>query len=281
MTEVSDFSETMAKRGPASLEQMCTTAAWQAAMNVTEFTLYYSRAARSPKDYRAYCDFVGRLNALLREANPQPSALLYYPIYDIWGEFLPVAEKLTLDSQSQRTKTIVNSFMALGQQMTRRQIPFALADHELLAAMSIGNGQLSIKGRAFDTLVLPGDVELPPAAARQVERFEASGGRVVRGAESIEFHNLSSILSGAGDRVVVGRFARNGREILLIVNVGGQPVETAFDTAGAVQWLRADPATGRIEPAKTDGQDKIAVSLTPRSTTLLIGPIRPVPTDTQ
>ena len=272
MTEVSDFSQNMSKQGPASLEQMCAAAAWQAAMGVTEFTLYYNRAARSPKDYRAYCDFVGRLNALLREARPEPSVLLYYPVYDVWGEFLPVAEKLTLDSQSQRMKTIVNSFMSLGQQMTRRQIPFALADHELLAAMSIASGQLSIKGRAFDTLVLPRDVELPLAAARQVERFEASGGKVVRGMENVDLNKLGGVLSGAGDRVVVGRFTRSGREILLIVNVGGEAVETAFSAAGAAQWLKADPATGRMESAKTDEQDKIAVSLTPRSTLLLIGP---------
>jgi dTDP-4-amino-4,6-dideoxygalactose transaminase len=94
MTEVSDFSQNMSKQGPASREQLTATAAWQAAMGVTEFTLYYNRAARPPADYRAYCNFVGRLNALLREANPQPSVLLYYPIYDVWGEFLPVAEKL-------------------------------------------------------------------------------------------------------------------------------------------------------------------------------------------
>jgi len=272
MTEVSDFSENMANRGPASPEQMCAAAAWQAAMGVTEFTLYYNRAARSPKDYRAYCDFVGRLNALLREASPQPRVLLYYPIYDVWGEFLPVAEKLTLDSQSQRMKTIVSSFMSLGQQMTRRQIPFALADHELLAAASIGDGRLSLKGRAFDILILPRDVELPPPTARQVKQFEASGGRVVRDMENVDFSKLGGVLSGAGDRVVVGRFARGGREILLILNVGGEPVETAFMTANAAQWLRADPAIGRIEPAKTDGQDKIIVSLPPRSATLLIGP---------
>ncbi len=281
MTEVSDFSQNVSKQGSASLEQMTATAAWQAALGVTEFTLYYNRGKRTPKDYRAYCDFVGRLNALLREARPEPHGLLYYPIYDVWSEFLPVAEKLTVASQSQRMKTIVNSFMSLGQRMTRRQIPFALADHELLAAATIRKGQLSIKGRPFDALVLPSAVELPSRAAEQVKRFEAGGGNVVRGAESIDSHDFGSVISGGGDRVVFGRFTRSGREILLIVNVGGEAVETAVAAPRAAQWLAADPGTGLIEPAKTKGQDKIAVSLAQRAAVLLISPIRPAPTDTQ
>ena len=274
MTEVSDFSQNVSKQGPASLDQMCATAAWQAAMGVTEFTLYYNRAARSAKDYRAYCDFAGRLNALLREARPEPRVLLYYPIYDAWGEYLPVAEKLTVASQSERMRTIVNSFMSLGQRLTRRQIPFALADHEVLAATKVGNGQLSIKGRGFETLVLASGVELPPRAARQVERFKASGGKVIRGLENIGSNEFPSLVVGGGDRVVVGLFSRGGREILLIVNVGGEAVETVVAAAKAGEWLQADPASGLIEAAETDGQDKIGVCLTPRSAMLLIGPIR-------
>ncbi|MBN2271213.1 MAG: hypothetical protein JXN61_11405 [Sedimentisphaerales bacterium] len=274
MTEVSDFSENMAKRGPASLEQMCATAAWQAAMGVTEFTLYYNRAARSPEDYRAYCDFVGRLNALLREARAEPSVLLYYPIYDAWGEYLPIAEKLTVESQSERMKTIVNSFMSLGQRMTRRQIPFALADHELLGSAAVRNGQLFIKGRGFDTLVLPSGVELPAGADKQMKEFETAGGKVVRGGEGAEFRELSGIVSGAGDRVVVGRFTRGWREIVLIVNVGGESVEATITAPQAAQWLRADPGSGRIKAVRAAGPDKIAVSLGRRCAVILIGPIR-------
>jgi len=120
--------------------------------------------------------------------------------------------------------------------------------------------------------VLPLGVELPNRAARQVERFKASGGKIIRDAESIDSHDLSSIVSGAGDRVVVGRFTRRGREILLIVNVGSETVEAAVNAPRAEQWLKADPGTGRIETPKIKGQNKITVSLTPRSAMLFIGP---------
>ena len=92
MTEVSDFSQKQGGSGPADLDAMRATAAWQAAWGVTEFTLYYSPADRPAAEYRAYADFVGRLNAV-HAARPDPTkVLLYYPIYDLWAEYRPVAE---------------------------------------------------------------------------------------------------------------------------------------------------------------------------------------------
>ena len=88
MTEVSDFIETLSGHAPASITDMQATAAWQAAWGVTDFTLYYSLALRSPQKYRAYCDYVGRLNAILKPARLESKVLLYYPIYDLWAEYL-------------------------------------------------------------------------------------------------------------------------------------------------------------------------------------------------
>ncbi|MFH1604661.1 MAG: hypothetical protein ABIH03_12215, partial [Pseudomonadota bacterium] len=210
MTEVSDFSQVMAKQGPVSLDKMRATAAWQAAFGVTEFTLYYNRAARSAEDWRAYCDFVGRLNAVLREARPAPQVLLYYPIYDVWGEYRPVGEPLALGSQSQQMQKVVNSFMQLGQMMVRRQVLFALADHEMLAAAKVRDGRISIGRHSFDMLVLPDGVELPKDASGQVVRFEQGGGKKL----SSDLQGLGGSLSVANDRIVIGRFVRDGREIL-------------------------------------------------------------------
>ena len=281
MTEVSDFSETMAKRGPAPLADMCAAAAWQAALGATEFTLYYNRAARSPTDYRAYCDFVGRLNSLLRDARPAPRVLLYYPIYDIWGEYRPVAEPLTLNSQSDRMKKLVNSFMSLGEHTTRRQIPFALIDHELLATVEVREGHILVNGRAFDALVLPAGVEMPKSAAEKANLFKAAGGKILAdGADGNTQMDALAALYGSGalsspnDRIVVGRFVRDGKDILVIVNVAAKEYNGGVTAENASAWLAADPASGRIGPAAADSNGNIILSMPPRTALLLIGPGR-------
>jgi hypothetical protein len=305
MTEVSDFLQWQAKQGPASLAQMQATAAWQAAFGVTEFTLYYGIYRRHAEQCRSYCDFVGRLNALLREAQLAPQVLLYYPIYDLWGEYVPVAGQLTLKSQSQRVQHIVGSFMRLGQQMVKKQISFVLVDHQLLADAEVRNADMWIKGKRFSALVLPAGVKLPGPAAEKVNRFKASGGRVFCGlpcssspgssgstefAEVIDFNALADIypsrlsvlrsstkneLSVQTDRVVIGRFVRTGREILLVVNVAEKPYAAGITVRNGTDWLVADPASGQFEQAKTDEVGRIIITLPPQGAVLLIAPPAP------
>lgn len=279
MTEVSDFSETMAGKEPASVADMCATAAWQAALGVTEFTLYYNRGQRTPEQYNAYNTFVGRLNALLREARPAPRVLLYYPIADAWAEYQPVAEKLTAESQSPRMQRVAGSFMDLGQRMTRAQISFALIDHAALAAAGVEGGLLLVDDLRFSTVVLPADVELPDGAATVLKRLEAAGGRILRdtGGTKVDLSAVaqaydSGILNEPAERLVVGRFTRADRELLLIVNVGSTACKRTISAPDAAKWLAADPETGTIAPVGIGGQGRVAISLPPRATRILMGP---------
>jgi hypothetical protein len=250
---------------------------------VTEFTLYYNRQQRTPEDYRWYCAFIGRLNALLREAQPSPRVLLYYPIWDIWSEYKPVGAKLTKDSQSSRLRLIVDSFMDLGQFMTRGHISFALVDHEMLANGRIQGDTIHLGNGRFKALVLPAKVKLPAAVEEQIKRFEVGGGRVLRTAWGPElnlapvaavYHDNARITSLGASRVVMGRFTRGGREIVLVVNVAGTGYDGTMTARDAAQWTVGDPATGAMEPVKTDPEGQIVLSLPPRATRVFIGPPR-------
>jgi len=277
MSEMSDFSQQMAKQGHVTLDKMCAAAAWQIALGVTEFNLYYTYSARTPEDYRAYCEYVGRCNTILRDARQTPDVLLYYPIYDLWAEYIPVAEKLTLQTQSARAQQISNSFLSIGSQLTRRQVSFALTDHKLLQEAVVRGSKLQIKGASFDSLVLPARVELPPAAVKVVEGFEAAGGKVLR-ADAGGAINTDPLVAAQGtlsvpnDRIIVGRFNRDGRDILIVVNVGSQRYEGAISVKNASNWIIADPGTGKIELAKTDESSRIPLSLAGSASRILISP---------
>ncbi len=279
MTEVSDFSQIMANGKAVSLELMQATAAWQAALGVTEFTLYYDYRRRSAEDYRSYCNYVGRLNAVLRDARPTCRVLLYYPIYDLWSEYLPIPGKLTVESQSDRARMLVSSFMQLGRQMTRRQVAFTLADHELMSQADVKGAQLNVRGHRFGALVLPAGAMLPETAMEKVEQFRLNGGIVIRPGKQgagIDFEKLSGLYAGGllsipNDRIVLGRFRRDGREILILVNVSSEPYQGGISCRKSAGWLAADPGTGRIDKAVIDAEGKIKISLKPHSAIFLIG----------
>jgi hypothetical protein len=283
MTEVSDFSQTMAGKGPAPLADMTATAGWQAAFGVTEFTLYYNYRQRKNDTYKQYCDFVGRVNAVLREAQPIHRVLLYYPIYDIWSEYIPIAGKLTLDSQSKRMQQIVNSFLRLGQQIVKKQISFVVADHELLASAEVRDNDIWIAGHRFEVLVLPASVELPEAAEAIVKKFEATGGEVLRdntSGQGIDFDSLGNIytsgkLAVPNDQIIVGRFSRQGRKILILVNVGSNPYSGKVLVGNSAQWLIAHPDSGQVEPITTDESGDLAISLPSHGVITLIDNLQP------
>jgi len=279
MTEVSDFHQWMNHKKRASLAEMCATAAWQAALGVTEFTLYYDYRNRQPNDYRAYCDFVGRLNSILRPARLAPKVLLYYPIYDIWGQYLPTAQKLSPQSQTKKLRDIQNSFFQLCRQMTTNQISFTLIDHELLAAAKISPDGIKINNHQFKALVLPAEVQLPPSAAEVVKRFETAGGKVLRAQSpqsQLDFAALNNLYSSGkldtpNDKIIVGRFVREDRNILIVVNVG--PIDFADNLTldNQLNWLAAHPDTGKIDLVKPLEMGKIKLALPARSTLILIG----------
>ncbi len=309
MTEVSDFSQRMANRSDAALDAMQATAAWQAAWGVTDFRLYYAPARRSASDYRAYCDFVGRLNALLEPATPDPHVLLYYPIYDLWAEYRPVAEPLRLASQPPLVRKIVASFWRLGTALQRSQNPFVMADHELLATAKVGGqrGQapslqpvsaaqssvgrrsqsplrdgepvLTIAGHSFTTLVLPEGVVLPKPAATMVEQFRAAGGRIVTDGERAQFNTVTlshavrpeNRLSPASETIALGRFRRDGRTILVLVNVAPRPYHGQLAVGTEGTWACLDPATGSNSPLATDGQGRLPIALSAHRAIAIVG----------
>jgi hypothetical protein len=253
MTEVSDFSQKMGDRGPAPLAQMQAAAAWQAAWGVTDFTLYYKTADRSADDYRAYCTYVGRLNAVLKPATLDSQVLLYYPIEDLWEEYRPVTE-LTTKSQSPRAQRIIASFMNLGQTLVRSQIPFCLIDHEKLAVAAVTKeGNLNIGGHGFAALIVPDGVEMPEEAAASMERFRRSGGQVlIDGATSFPASALEAVLRPAyrlvpaSQRIILGRFMRDEHPVLLLVNVGKEPYAGHLTLERGGTWRIGDPASGNL-----------------------------------
>jgi hypothetical protein len=273
MTEVSDFSQKMSGGGPASLPDMQAAAAWQAAWGVTEFTLYYGTEDRPAETCRAYGDYVGRLNAVLKPASFDRRVLLYYPIYDLWAEYLPVAEPLRLESQSPRARQIVASFMQLGRTLQRSQIPFALADHEHLAKAQIDGGRLRVGAGEFESLVVPQGVELPPDAAAVVERFQQSGGFVLRDEAAAPSRSKEGLIdalkpafriSPASDTIASGCFVRDGRTVLLLVNVGSAAYAGQLVGKEPCAWLRLDPANGSIQVLGQQPTTPHEIQLEPR-----------------
>ena len=213
MTEVSDFSEKMGGSGPVDLETMCAAAAWQSAMGVTEFTLYYNIKDRDEATHKQYCNYVGRLNAILRGAKPVYDVVLHYPIAELQAEYLPMAEPLDLGKLSQRTQELVRNFEQSGRLLLEHQIPFVISENK-------------------------------PEAGSLHKYFVETSDDVQK-----LFAAALPKITPDNTWMMLGRFQRDGRDIFLLLNADDESYDGMLSfPSGAEQrcWNVLDPATGEI-----------------------------------
>ena len=285
MSEMSDHSQKMGDPPQsASLDWMKAGAAWQMAMGVTDFTLYYSPADRSPEEYREYCTYVGRINAILRDATPVCETLLYYPIGDIAEEYRPVAEKPSFENQSPRMQRIVGSMMRLGERLTRAQTLLCIVDDAALEVGCINGDRLCVGVDGVVRarfLVIPADVRLSDRVSGVVEQFAAAGGVVLRDESPADGElttaklaavNSPNPLTPPNEEIVHGVFRRDGQWIHCWVNVGGAVYDGRFTVGGeeVPRWVRLDPEDGSMTPVTTGSGGTLPLRLEPGRCSLFI-----------
>jgi hypothetical protein len=257
-TEISDFAQKMSKdKKPATLDWMEAAAAWEAIWGVTEFTLYYRIDDRSPAIHKQYCDYVGRLNAILRDAAPVHSALLYYPITDVQREYKPTAEPLSLKLQSQRLQEIIQSFDRLGGMLVRNQVPFIIVDEQGV------KDWIKRTGKSDWTVFVPQNVSLP-AEVKQLGIKEVRDDNFAAGLNSSreKFEPANELLS-------FGKFQRDGKTIYVVFNADEKPYNGTLHTNGINVAAQLEPEDGNI---RTDVKkaDTVPVVLEAHKTVIFV-----------
>ena len=277
MTEISDLIEQMGGMGRAEPAWMRAAAAWQAAFGVTEFTLYYDPNRFSPAEYRSYTDYIGRLNAVLREARPDPRVLLYYPTADLMAEYLPAAAPIfSAEPKSASARELIASFGRLGGMLVRHQIPFALADSRAFDFARRAEGRVKIGYGEFEAILVPRGARLPDSP--ELQAWIREGGRVLHdsGGEQDLVEVLGPLALGArldapSEQIVLGRFVREDRPVLLLVNIGDASYEGQVTLPRPGRWERWDPTSGRISVLPEPPQGRHKLTLPALEAVLLIG----------
>ena len=301
MTEVSEHSEWMGNKMVAPLDWMEATAAWQAAWGVTDFTLYYGISGgdefpyRNETSHKAYCGFVGRLNAILLDAEPIRPILLYYPIETMQEEFIPSALDIGEAPKSQKMSKVLGSFERIGQTLMHAQIPFTLIDGESILELS--DEQLA----DCTVLIVPDSAEVPQEALdRLANIWRDLDERIIRASDDhpynapellpesvVRFGAPRLELTTPSDAITEGVFYRDGRLIFLLANLTDTerdagsalvlPKYGRFGTYayGTDGWARLNPQTGECDALAAgdeDGAVKFRISLAPFETILVTAP---------
>lgn len=311
MTEVSDFGQILwGEKKSVPLEWMEATAAWQAAWGVTDFTLYYgihgtaNAPYRNEESHKKYSEFVGRLNAILLDAEPVRPLLLYYPIETMRREFLPTKERVNDYPQSETMTAATRSFIGIGRALMRAQIPFTVIDGDSIRELA--DERLA----DYTGIIFPRESNPPQDVRERLERVwkiaatgEASADDAARltaataerpyetpeaAAEAVgSAAGTRLAITPASDYLTEGVFVRDGRLVFLMANLYGDAYTGnvtlvmpkfgpfADKEISADGWSVLNPQTGAATPltvTRADGKITFPLTLAARETLLLIAP---------
>ena len=281
-SEVSDHNQSVLGSGPATVEAMKGTAACHLAGGVTELNLYYGIDSRpnfpyrNPASFKSYCDFVGRINAVVREAEPVKKVLLYYPAYDLQREFIPETEPLMDEhNQSETMKTVIGSAFSAGRSLAQAQIPFVWADYLALAGARVSDGKIVVGEHSLDALVLPKGIVMPEAVQKVCDDMEKQGGKVMAAPVECTADYIAQAIAPAEcftpalPQLVYGKFERDGRTIYLVLNASESDYEGTLSAAKGGVWAVLDPDSGEIAAVNSTPAG-VPVSLKPLQTLLYV-----------
>ena len=294
MTEISDFSQlNSGDRQPANLETMESAAAWQAAFGVTEFNLYYNVGGapyRNEETHRNYCRYVGRLNAVLRDAVPIRQVLLYYPIEEMQSEFKPVTEKYGVSNQSARAGELISSFEIIGNGLGRVQTSFDVVDRKTLQNLSKSPNDpdeaARLRGKFRGVIFPQGSEKIEyDWADPDFKVFRVSDEDAPKTWEDVarlfgDFTGPRLTPTPGYPSCIEGAFEREGRYVFLVANAVVEPAEVTFRLDGvdgvefeSQEWTKLDPKSGAVETFASDGS-AITVKFPGRGAYLLVSPKR-------
>jgi hypothetical protein len=286
MCEMSDFDQTINGKNPVDVQHMQVATAWQMAMGVTDFNLYYTPSYgkqfpyRQEAQYKEYCNFVGRVNALLMEAKPVRKTLLYYPIYDLQREFIPVAEKMSWRTQRELTKTIESSFRQLGANLLKAQTQFVLVDYLVLEKAKVNSNEtIQVGANQCSAVVFPKGITLPASVSKIMEEAKSKGVKIVYANDYKESPMPEELAGLVGtdeklipseESVAFGKFIRDGLDVYMMVNTGDKNYIGKLNVEKGKRYIQLDPQTGQLSEEQINADQLVSINLAPLQTRLYI-----------
>ncbi len=148
---------------------------------------------------------------------------LYYPIYDMWTWYQPVAEPLRSALQPEMLRRVVDSFTETFFSLLRAGYPVCLVDHRHLAEARTEGRRMRIGQSLFEAVVMSGTEELPGPARKNLETWHNAGGLIIEAAREPGWQarlreRFPPAVSSSQPGCLATRFERDGVEVTLLVN---------------------------------------------------------------
>ncbi len=179
-----------------------------------------------------YHAYTARLGYLLSRGRAVNATALYYDVRSIWAG-------------ASRREQAIRLHFALSERLLERQCEFDYIDDDVLAAGRVGNGTLTVGKMRYDTLVIPRTGWMAPEAKRNLERFRASGGRVLSEQQLAGVPRMATLAPASTDIRVTKR-AWGKHTLYFLTNEAALNVRVKISVPEKEPPVLCDPVSGKF-----------------------------------
>jgi hypothetical protein len=183
------------------------------------------------RHYSLFADYMSRLSETLTGGRHVAKVAVVWPINAMFAEYLP-------QERTEASDIIEAGLNAVTDRLLRLHHDFDYLDEDVLAGADIGQGRMRIADEAYELVVVPPMTHLRLSTVEALERFVASGGKVVgvltapsrglshRGLVDVA-DRVRALFSGSNGRFVTG----DAPAMIDDANAGGDHLADALQDA--------------------------------------------------
>lgn len=191
-------------------------------------------------EYKKFNDLVSRIGMLLTEGHVKNDVLVLHPQSMAWKQFDGMHD------YGEEVKEIDSLFIALCDQLDRKQIQYDLGDERIISRYaSVEEGIFKVGYQEYRHVLVPEYYEVPENIQRMLIEFEKQGGEVHLGATDKLPHLLIEAIEGTLEEVASTVREFDDETMYYIVNSGAHKVRLKISMQGT-QIFEMNPECGEI-----------------------------------
>ncbi len=147
------------------------------------------------KDAPALFKYISNCQNLLQAGQADNEIALYWPIYDVWNNYLKGSLFFQFKIHSLSEWLLDTPFYQMGNELMKKGYGIDFCSDEFLQKAKVVNGQIAFEGGQYKALVIPNTTTMPLKTLEKLIELQEQGGTVI-------FNNKPSTVPGFKDYVL-------------------------------------------------------------------------------
>ncbi|MEY4433155.1 MAG: hypothetical protein RLZZ44_1288 [Bacteroidota bacterium] len=188
----------------------------------------FNANATTWEDAPALFDYIANCQSLLQQGQSDNDTLLYWPIYDTWGQYLEGSLFFQFKIHSLGEWLKNTPFYATTQNLMKQGYGVDFISDNFIAQAKIVNGKIVLPGGSFKSLIVPPSEKMPLATLEKLIALKKAGGEII-------FEGLPSTVPGYFE------FENQNKKMLALLDANKEIIRPTKDLTKALTAAQVYP----------------------------------------